>query len=129
MQLALGDALAITSMKYKKFGKLDFKKLHPAGSLGEQLRTVEDIMLVGDKIPFVKENLKMKNALKILSQKKLGFLLVRNSKNQTKGIITDGQIRRLNEQKENIYNMTVDKVMTKKPISIEKIHLLQKLWV
>ena len=44
-QLALGDALAICSMKYKKFGKLDFKKLHPAGSLGSQLKTVEDIIL------------------------------------------------------------------------------------
>ena len=58
-QLALGDALAICSMKYKKFGKLDFKKLHPAGSLGAQLRTVEDIMLTGNKIPFINENLNM----------------------------------------------------------------------
>ena len=53
-QLALGDSLAIASMKYKKFGKLDFKKLHPAGSLGAQLRTVEDIMITGSKIPFVR---------------------------------------------------------------------------
>ena len=45
-QLALGDALAIATMKYKKFGKLDFKKLHPAGSLGSQLRTVEDLSLI-----------------------------------------------------------------------------------
>ena len=43
-QLALGDALAISAMKYKKFDKLDFKKLHPAGSLGAQLKTVEDIL-------------------------------------------------------------------------------------
>ena len=42
-QLALGDALSIATMKYKKFGKMDFKKLHPAGSLGSQLKTVEDI--------------------------------------------------------------------------------------
>ena len=53
-QLALGDALAISSMKFKKFGKLDFKKLHPSGSLGAQLKTVEDIMITGKKIPFVK---------------------------------------------------------------------------
>ena len=46
-QLALGDALAIATMKYKKFGKLDFKKLHPAGSLGAKLKTVEDIMITG----------------------------------------------------------------------------------
>ena len=80
VQLALGDALAIASMKYKKFGKLDFKELHPSGSLGSQLRTVEDIMLTGKKIPFVQENLEMKKALKILSNKKLGFLLIQNKK-------------------------------------------------
>ena len=51
-------------MRYKKFGKLDFKKIHPAGSLGAQLKTVEDIMVTGNKIPFVNENTKMKDALK-----------------------------------------------------------------
>ena len=50
-QLALGDALAISAMKYKKFDKQDFKKIHPAGSLGAQLKTVEDLMLTGNKIP------------------------------------------------------------------------------
>ena len=50
--------LAISAMKYKKFGKLDFKKLHPSGSLGAQLKTVEDIMITGKKIPFVNENKK-----------------------------------------------------------------------
>ena len=49
-QLALGDALAISTMKYKKFGSMDFKKFHPAGSLGAQLKTVEDIMSAGNKI-------------------------------------------------------------------------------
>jgi len=125
-QLALGDALAICSMKYKKFGKLDFKKLHPAGSLGAQLRTVEDIMLTGTKIPFIQENLKMKKALKILTRKKLGFLLVQDKKKLTKGIITDGQIRRFNEKKENLYEITAKQVMTKKPISIDKESLAVK---
>ena len=125
-QLALGDALAICSMKYKKFGKLDFKKLHPAGSLGAQLRTVEDIMLTGTKIPFIQENLKMKKALQILTRKKLGFLLVQDKKKLTKGIITDGQIRRFNEKKENLYEITAKQVMTKKPISIDKESLAVK---
>ena len=125
-QLALGDALAIASMKYKKFGKLDFKKLHPSGSLGAQLRTVEDIMLTGKKIPFVKENLNMKNALKILSNKNLGFLLVQNKKKLTRGIITDGQIRRFSEKKEYLHKLTVGEVMTKNPISINKDSLAVK---
>ncbi len=65
-QLALGDALSIATMKYKKFGKMDFKKLHPSGNLGAQLITVEDIMLTGKKIPFVNLELSMPKALKIL---------------------------------------------------------------
>ena len=125
-QLALGDAIAIATMKYKKFGKSEFKKLHPAGSLGAQLKTVEDIMLTGNKIPFVKENLNMKKALKILTNKKLGFLLVKNKKEETKGIITDGQIRRFSEKKQNLYQKNVNEIMTKNPISIEKNSLAAK---
>jgi arabinose-5-phosphate isomerase len=125
-QLALGDALAISAMQYKKFGKFDFKKIHPAGNLGTQLKTVEDIMLTGKKIPFVNENIKMKEAIKILSKKKLGILIIQNKKKNTKGIITDGQIRRFNEKNNNLSNMLVKKVMTKNPISIDKDALAAK---
>ena len=126
VQLALGDALAIATMKYKKFGKLDFKKLHPAGSLGAQLRTVEDLMLTGEKIPFVNEKVKMGKALIILSNKKLGILIVRNNKKMTSGIITDGEIRRYNQRNSNLRSLTADKLMTKNPISIDKNSLAAK---
>ena len=120
VQLALGDALAIATMKQKKFDRIDFKKIHPAGSLGAQLKTVEDIMLTGKKNPFVNENLKMKDALRILSNKKLGILIVQDKKKATKGIITDGQIRRFNQKNLNLQAIKVKKVMTKNPISIDK---------
>ena len=113
-------------MQFKKFGKLDFKKIHPAGSLGAQLKTVEDIMLTGNKIPFVNENLKMKDALKILSNKKLGILIVKNKKNKTVGIITDGQIRRFNQKIKDLHSMKVKEIMTKNPVSIEKNSLAAK---
>jgi len=125
-QLALGDALAISAMKKKKFNRIDFKKIHPAGSLGAKLKTVEDIMLIGNKIPFINENLKMKDGLKILTQKKLGVLIVNNNKKITKGIITDGQIRRFNLKKLNIESLKAKQIMTKKPISIEKDALAAK---
>ncbi|WP_440915312.1 KpsF/GutQ family sugar-phosphate isomerase [Candidatus Pelagibacter sp.] len=125
-QLALGDSLAIASMKYKKFGKMDFKKLHPAGSLGAQLKTVEDIMISGEKIPFVNENLKMSKALKILSQKKLGFLVVLNKNKETIGIVTDGQIRRISQKNSNFQLLPVKDIMTKKPFSINKDELAAK---
>ena len=126
IQLALGDALAISAMKYKKFSNLDFKKLHPSGSLGAQLKTVEDIMIIGKKIPFVNENLKMEKALKILTEKSLGILIVRNKVQNTLGIITDGQIRRFNEKNFNLHNLNVKEIMTKKPITIDKNELAAK---
>ena len=125
-QLALGDALAIATMQYKKFSKLDFKKLHPSGSLGTQLKTVEDIMLVGNKIPFVSDVMKMKRAINILSEKKLGVLIVRNKEKKTIGIITDGQIRRYNEKYSNLHSKKTREIMTKTPITVEKNILAEK---
>ena len=113
-------------MHYKKFGKLDFKKIHAAGNLGAQLKTVQDIMLTGNKIPFVKENLKMKTAIKILSDKRLGILIVQNKLKKTIGIITDGQIRRFNQNKIYLPFIAVKDVMTKSPISIDKNALAVK---
>ena len=125
-QLALGDALAIATMKQRKFGKNDFKKIHPAGSLGAQLKTVEDLMLKNNSIPFVNENLKMKDALKVLSSKKLGFLLVQDKKKLTKGIITDGELRRFSQKNQNLHNTFVKEIMTKNPIGVDKNELAAK---
>ena len=118
VQLAIGDALAIATMKQKKFGHKDFKRFHPSGSLGSKLKSVEDLMLVGKKIPFINEKSNMKNALKFISQKKLGVLVARNSKKITTGIITDGQIRRISEKEGSFQKLRVKDVMTKNPISI-----------
>ena len=113
-------------MKYKKFDKTDFKKFHPSGSIGAKLKTVEDLMLTGKKIPFINENLKMKNALKIITNKKLGVLVVKNSKGKTTGIITDGQVRRASQKNKDLQNLIVKKVMTINPISVSKNMLAAK---
>ncbi len=125
-QLALGDALAIATMKHRKFNKKDFKKIHPAGSLGTQLKTVEDIMLKDKSIPFVNENLRLKDALKVLSSKKLGFLLVRDKKKLTRGLISDGDLRRFSQKNQSLYNIAVKEIMTKNPIGIDKNELAVK---
>ena len=124
-QLALGDAIAITCMIAKKFGKLDFKKYHPSGSLGTKLRTVSDIMLTGNKIPFVKHNITMKNALNIISKKGLGVLIVRKNKFTT-GILTDGDIKRISQKNFDFQKVKISTVMKKNPISIEKDALAAK---
>ncbi len=121
VQLAIGDALAIATMKYRKFDKLDFKKFHPSGSLGSKLKTVEDLMIAGKKnIPFINENTKIKIALKTMSQKKLGILIAKNSRGFSTGIITDGQLRRATQKLTDISNYLVKKIMTKNPISVHK---------
>ena len=121
--LAIGDALAIASMEYKKFGKLDFKKFHPSGNLGAKLKTVEDLMITGGKIPFINENEKMKTALKIMTSKKLGILIIRNKKNLTIGIVTDGDLKRAIQKNKDIQNLTVKNIMTKNPMSIDRNEL------
>ena len=126
MQLAIGDAIAISTMKQKKFGEKEFKRFHPSGSIGAKLKTVDDLMLKGKKIPFINENIKMKTALKIITKKKLGVLVVQNNTKKTNGIITDGQIRRISEKKGNLDNLKVKNVMTKNPISINKEVLAAK---
>ena len=68
----------------------------------------------------------MKKALDIITRKKLGVLIVRNSKKNTTGIITDGQIRRSNLKKGNLRELKVKNVMTKNPISIDKDVLAAK---
>ena len=114
-QLALGDALCIALMKKKKFGKLDFKKFHPAGNLGNKLKTAGEVMLKKNKIPFVNENEIMKNALKILNSKKLGFLVVINNQGLNAGIFTDGDLKRLMQKKRQFENVKIKSFMTKKP--------------
>ena len=125
-QLSIGDALAVSTLNRKKISKKDFKKFHPSGNLGAKLRTVEELMITGSKIPFVNEGLKMKKALQIISNKKLGTLIIQNNKKVTIGIITDGQIRRFNEKKSNLQDLTVKKVMTLNPISVDQDTLAEK---
>jgi len=125
-QLSIGDALAVAVLHKKNVSKKDFKKFHPSGNLGAQLRTVEEIMIKGNKIPFVLETLNMKKALKIISNKKLGTLIVQNKKKITTGIITDGQIRRFNTMSNNLQDLFVKRVMTKNPISIDQDTLAEK---
>ena len=118
-QLALGDAISIATLNKNKFNKFDFSRLHPGGNLGAQLKTVGDLMLTKNKIPFINEWQDMKAALKIITDKKLGMLIVRNKAGKTTGIITDGNIRRIGQLNKDIQKLNIKKVMTKHPISVD----------
>ena len=120
VQVALGDAIAISCMSHRKFSKLDFKKFHPSGSLSVRLKTVEDLMLRGRNIPFVNESISMNAALKNIEKKGLGVILIRDNRNNTNGILTDGDLKRLSSLKYSFQNLKIKDVMKKKPISIDK---------
>ena len=126
VQMSLGDAIAIACMRYRKFDRLDFKKFHPSGSLSITLKTVEDLMLTGNKIPFISENASMKIALNTIAKKGLGTLIIKNSRNQTKGILTDGDLKRLTNMGISFKETKINKVMKKNPISVEKNMLAAK---
>ena len=119
-QLSFGDALSIALMREKKFGKLDFKKFHPSGNLGIKLKTAEDLMLVGKKIPFVNEGQIMKIALKTLNLKGLGFIVAINNQGLTTGIFTDGDLKRLIQKKRKIDNSKIKSFITKNPFCVEE---------
>ena len=127
IQLSMGDALAIALMKKKKFGKLDFKKFHPSGNLGNKLKTAADVMLIKNKIPFINENQIMKKALKVINLKRLGFLVVTNNQGLTSGVFTDGDLKRKMQKKKKIESLKIKTLMTKKPFSVEKNTLVSEI--
>ena len=106
-------------MVKKNFTKLDFKKYHPSGNLGRKLRTVEDLMLTGNKIPFIGENAKIDRVIKLINEK-LGVAIVRNKKLSTSGIFTDGDIKRTIQMNKKLQDKPIKSYMTKNPISIDK---------
>ena len=120
IQMCLGDAIAVATIKQRKFSKYDFKKFHPSGSLGAKLKTVEELMLKGKNIPFINENSNIKAALEILNKKNLGILIARNKSGNVTGIISDGDLKRINYKSENINKKIIKKVMKKNPISVSE---------
>ncbi len=119
-QLSMGDALAIAVMKKKKFGILDFKKFHPLGTLGNKLKIAKDLMLTKHKIPFINENDTINKAIKIINLKKIGFLVITDDKGLTKGVFTDGDLKRLMRKKQKIDSLIIKHYMSKKPFMVEE---------
>jgi len=125
--LALGDALAVAFMELRGIKEKDFAQNHPGGSLGRRLlTTVADLMHGGNAIPKVFENSKAQEVITEMSQKRLGMTLVIEDKGKLKGIITDGDLRRMMENKSNISQMNASDIMTKHPKTITQETLAAK---
>ncbi len=115
--LLLGDCLATTVMHQKKFSKEKFKVFHPGGNIGNSLLLAKDIMVTGKKMPVIHYKKNLKDALKVINQKKLGIVVIVKNK-FIKGIVTDGDLRR--ELKNFSKNTNLKKFMTKKPLVVNE---------
>jgi arabinose-5-phosphate isomerase len=117
--LALGDALAVSLLRRKQFKEEDFRKNHPGGSLGERLKVaVKEVMLKKGKMPVVDDQATLVEAVNELNEKSLGAVIVVDHEYRLKGIITDGDLRRLMTGAVSIRDLEMDQVMTTDPISI-----------
>ena len=117
--LAMGDAIAVALLEKKGFTKEDFAKSHPGGVLGKKLLlSLGDIMHEGDEIPIVYETDKLASGLIEMSEKALGMTAVLNNDNDLVGIFTDGDLRRTLENKVDIQNTYMKKVMKKDPYTM-----------
>ena len=117
--LMLGDAISIALLKNNRFSPKEFAENHPGGKLGKRFLLVKDLMIDIKEIPIVKENTSILEAIKVITQFGLGFCLVKNSKQTINAIFTDGDLRRTLNNKIDIRNLSISKVMTKSFKSIE----------
>ena len=121
---ALGDALAIALLERRGFTAEDFARLHPGGSLGRKLQSVENLMRTGDQIPRVRPETPVPDAIYEMSRKGLGMTAVVGDDNKLLGIVTDGDLRRLMQQrKKEALDLTCGEFMTRTPATIRRTEL------
>lgn len=93
--LAVGDALAVCLMEWKSFGKDDFRKFHPGGSLGQRLAMCVDQLMHTADLPVVAETVTVREAVTALNSGGLGLVAIIDAETMLKGVFTDGDVRRL----------------------------------
>ena len=131
--LAISDALALTVSSQKKFTMKDFAKTHPEGSLGKKLlKDVQDIM-IKKNIPILNINASFSELINTTTKCNLGIALIINKANILVGVITDGDIKRIMKTYKNIEQISIKKVMTRKPfkinsniLAVEALSILEK---
>lgn len=118
VQLAVGDALAVCLLKLKNFNENDFAQHHPGGALGKKLYLTAGELAKKHERPSVETNSPVKIVITEITKKRLGATVVKRN-NKIVGIITDGDIRRMLENHDNIGNLTAQDIMSANPITID----------
>ena len=122
--MAMGDALAIALLERRGFKEEDFAALHPGGRLGNKLRRVESLMHQGENAPHVLPTTKMPDVIYEMSRKGLGLTAVTEANGKLLGIITDGDLRRvMQKRQENVLGLTAADCMTKNPVMLSRTEL------
>ena len=117
--LALGDALAMCLLEKRQFSEDDFAVFHPGGSLGRKLNIrTKDVMVTGDMLPVVPEDMLMREAMNVLSQKNLGIIIAINQHGKISGVFTTGDLMRLLEKGRDFLDKPVLDYASPKPKTI-----------
>lgn len=132
--LVIGDAIALTLMKLRKFNIDDFALFHPGGRLGKRLiMRVSDFMLSGKNNPVVELSSTVKEMILKISEKQAGAVSVIDENGKLMGLVTDYDIRKHLEKEENIFTMTVSQIMNSNPVYVceddkafESLEFMQK---
>lgn len=114
--LAMGDAIAVALIEQKGFTREEFHDRHPGGKLGNVLLRARDVMVTGDDLPLVPKEMKMSDALVVMTAKSWGCLGVVDKEGRLVGMITDGDLRR--HMSANIIEQPVSSVMTLNPKTV-----------
>ena len=120
----IGDALAITVAKKRNFKISKFGEHHPQGSIGKSLTPVKDLLITGNKIPYVQKDALFSKILSAISSKRLGCVLVKGNKVNKLSIITDGDTARAASKFTNIQKLKASDIMTKNPTFIDEMILV-----
>ena len=122
--MAMGDALAIALLERRGFKEEDYAALHPGGRLGNKLRRVESLLHQGENAPHVLPTTKMPDVIYEMSSKGLGLAAVTEPDGHVLGIITDGDLRRvMQKRQENVLALSAADCMTKNPITLSRHEL------
>lgn len=125
LQMAIGDALAITLLKMKGFTEASFRNFHPGGKLGAMLTPISDIMHAGDALPLAPQSAPIIEVIGEISRKSMGVVGLTAPDGTLTGLITDGDIRRYLESnskgsmEQAMWKTTAQEIMTKKFVAVE----------
>jgi len=132
--LVMGDALAVSLLEARGFTAEDFARSHPAGQLGKRLLLhIQDIMHSGDEIPKVSATASLSETIVEMTKKRLGMVVITDTKNKVLGVFTDGDLRRALEHSIDPHKTAVGEVMTRnsktidsQALAVEAVKMLQQ---